>query len=53
MLLYVAIIAIMLSPYVVLIWGIGDTYQAIIAVAIYTFLALLAIYVSFRSHRKK
>jgi len=51
-LLYVIIIAILLSPYVVFTWGIGDKNQTIIIMAIYTFLALLMIYLSVRSNRK-
>ncbi len=43
----------MISPYVVLTWGVGDTDTALIIAVTYTFLALLTIYVSFRSNRMR
>jgi len=51
--LYVIVIAIFLSPYVVFTWEIGDTDQAIIIIAIYTFSAILTIFLSFRSNRRR
>ncbi len=50
--LYAIVIAIFLSPYVVFTWEIGDIDQAIIIIAVYTVLAILTIFVSFRSNRK-
>jgi hypothetical protein len=50
-LLYVIIIAILLSPYVVFTWGVGDTDGALTIIVIYALLALFAIYISLRSNR--
>ena len=50
-LLYVIIIAILLSPYVVFTWGVGDTYGALTIIIIYALLSLFAIYISLRSNR--
>ena len=51
--LYVLIVGIMLSPYVVFTWGVGDTDGAIIIVAVYLSLALFILYIAFRNDKNK
>jgi hypothetical protein len=51
--LYVLVIGIMLSPYVVFTWGVGDTDGAIIIVAVYLSLALFILYITFRDNKNK
>jgi hypothetical protein len=51
--LYVLVIGILLSPYVVFVWGIGDTDGAIVIVAVYLSLALFILYTSFRDDQNK
>ncbi|MEJ2241373.1 MAG: hypothetical protein P8Y18_04445 [Candidatus Bathyarchaeota archaeon] len=50
-LLYIIIIGILLSPYVVFTWGVGGRGPALTIIIIFTLFALSAIYMSLRSNR--
>ena len=50
--LYVIVVAIILSPYVVFTWETRDTGGAVIIMTIYAILSILVIYTSWRSNQQ-